>query len=115
MWRLWDYIVYFLLCVVFFFFFKQKTAYELRISYWSSDFCSSDLHQPEPITQIDNIAAYNTREGLALNPEEIQYLEDVSRQLGRKLTDSEVFGRSEERSVGHECVSTCRSRWSPYQ
>src|SRR3546814_5545285 len=33
-----------LLCLCFFFFFKQKTAYEMRISDWSSDVCSSDLH-----------------------------------------------------------------------
>src|SRR3546814_9394128 len=36
----------FLLCVIFFFFFKQKTAYEMRISDWSSDVCSSDLTVP---------------------------------------------------------------------
>ncbi|HEU5145263.1 MAG TPA: phosphoribosylformylglycinamidine synthase, partial [Chryseosolibacter sp.] len=55
-------------------------------------------HQPEPIISIDNIAAYNEKEGLALNAEEIAYLEDVSRQLGRKLTDSEVFGFSQVNS-----------------
>lgn len=52
-------------------------------------------HTPEPIREIDNLAAYNEQEGLALSQEEIDYLEGVSRQLGRKLTDSEVFGFSQ--------------------
>ncbi|HYW95124.1 MAG TPA: AIR synthase-related protein, partial [Bacteroidales bacterium] len=53
---------------------------------------------PGPIEQIDNIAEYNKKEGLALNPEEIQYLEDLSQRLDRKLTDSEVFGFSQVNS-----------------
>ena len=48
--------------------------------------------KPAPIIQIDDLEAYNEQEGLALSPEEIAYLHDVERQLGRKLTDSEVFG-----------------------
>ena len=48
--------------------------------------------KPAPILQIDDLEAYNEQEGLALSPEEIAYLHDVERQLGRKLTDSEVFG-----------------------
>lgn len=55
-------------------------------------------HQPDPIVEIDDIAAYNLNEGLALNTDEIQYLEGVSRDLGRKLTDSEVFGFSQVNS-----------------
>ncbi|HEY9008353.1 MAG TPA: phosphoribosylformylglycinamidine synthase [Ohtaekwangia sp.] len=55
-------------------------------------------HTPEPLLEIDNIAAYNEKEGLALSSVEIEYLEDVSRQLGRKLTDSEVFGFSQVNS-----------------
>lgn len=55
-------------------------------------------HQPEPVIDIDDIAAYNEKEGLALSEEEIDYLEKVSRQLGRKLTDSEVFGFSQVNS-----------------
>ena len=51
--------------------------------------------QPEPIRQIDDIAAYNTSEGLALSEEEVAYLEQVSQRIGRKLTDSEVFGFSQ--------------------
>ncbi len=53
---------------------------------------------PEEILDIDNIAAYNTQEGLALNKEEIAYLEGVSKELGRSLTDSEVFGFSQVNS-----------------
>src|SRR5690606_22246709 len=49
-------------------------------------------HTPEPVVEIDDIAAYNEKEGLALSAEEIDYLNDVAKQLGRKLTDSEVFG-----------------------
>src|SRR3546814_11140542 len=82
-----------------FFFFKQKTAYEMRISDWSSDVCSSDLrHMLLDITkwvaQIDSVD---------------RIPEMVSR--GYALAAS---GRSEERRVGKECVSTCRSRRSPY-
>ncbi len=55
-------------------------------------------HQPEPIRDITDIAAYNREEGLALSAEEIAYLEDVSRRLGRPLTDSEVFGFSQVNS-----------------
>ncbi|WP_103864076.1 phosphoribosylformylglycinamidine synthase [Aquimarina sp. I32.4] len=53
---------------------------------------------PESIIDIDDIAAYNTAEGLALNNEEIEYLENVSKKIGRKLTDSEVFGFSQVNS-----------------
>ena len=49
-------------------------------------------HQPEPIRQVDDLEQYNEQEGLALSPEEIEYLHQVSAQLGRPLTDSEVFG-----------------------
>ena len=48
--------------------------------------------KPAPILQIEDLEAYNEQEGLALSPEEIAYLHDVEGQLGRKLTDSEVFG-----------------------
>ena len=48
--------------------------------------------QPAPIQHIENLEEYNEQEGLALSPEEIEYLHKVEGQLGRKLTDSEVFG-----------------------
>ena len=54
--------------------------------------------KPEPIIEIEDIATYNSNEGLALNNEEIEYLEGVSKKIGRKLTDSEVFGFSQVNS-----------------
>ncbi|MBE0674070.1 MAG: phosphoribosylformylglycinamidine synthase [Bacteroidales bacterium] len=54
--------------------------------------------KPEPVREIDDIAAYNDSEGLALSSEEISYLEQLSRDIGRKLTDSEVFGFSQVNS-----------------
>ena len=48
--------------------------------------------QPDPIVYIEDLEAYNLQEGLALSAEEIAYLKEVSEKLGRKLTDSEVFG-----------------------
>src|SRR3546814_2244363 len=79
------------ICV--FFFFKQKTAYEMRISDWSSDVCSSDLRLCCDF--------------------QLQEIAHILRALQRGAT-SEHSLRSEERRVGKECVSTCRSRWSPY-
>ncbi|MDX1363491.1 MAG: phosphoribosylformylglycinamidine synthase [Arenibacter latericius] len=66
----------------------------------------SSLHQdifkvdvvPAPIQEIEDIAAYNEQEGLALNEEEVDYLKEVSKKIGRKLTDSEVFGFSQVNS-----------------
>lgn len=54
--------------------------------------------KPEPIIYIDDIATYNLTEGLALSEEEITYLENLSKKVGRKLTDSEVFGFSQVNS-----------------
>src|SRR3546814_17097786 len=82
-----------------FFFFKQKTAYEMRISDWSSDVCSSDLAIPTP-----GPARSASRPGRARRPRSPPSPAPPSRQAWR----------SEERRVGKECVSTCRSRWSPY-
>src|SRR3546814_5216765 len=96
-----------LIAIYFFFFFKQKTAYEMRISDWSSDVCSSDLlikqgpgNDPGSSSQLDDQSVIGAG-----------YFEGhVFCQKSRAWTD----GRSEERRVGKECVSTCRSRWSPY-
>src|SRR3546814_6174057 len=83
-----DYLV--LLC-----FFKQKTAYEMRISDWSSDVCSSDLAwRSAPPACRAGAASWARR--------------------GGNGDSRPAHGRSEERRVGKECVSTCRSRWSPY-
>src|SRR5216110_3556491 len=77
-------------CFLFFFFFKQKTAYEISSRDWSSDVCSSDL-QAAALTNRDLAAA------------------DLKR-----YTELRQQNRSEERRVGKECVSLCRSQWSPY-
>lgn len=54
--------------------------------------------QAEAIAYVDDVAAYNRREGLALSDEEIDYLNEISRKIGRPLTDSEVFGFSQVNS-----------------
>jgi phosphoribosylformylglycinamidine synthase len=53
---------------------------------------------PEPILEIDDIATYSAQQGLALSPEEIEYLNEIAKKIGRKLTDSEVFGFSQVNS-----------------
>src|SRR3546814_7053412 len=78
--------------------FKQKTAYEMRISDWSSDVCSSDLSR----RRVDP-ARRSCCLGGGRNP-----------GGAHRRADLVVRTRSEERRVGKECVSTCRSRWSPY-
>src|SRR3546814_5508197 len=97
-----------------FFFFKQKTAYEMRISDWSSDVCSSDL------LVVTACKPWLTEEQFELLQ---RYLK--ARHPGGGMTEMDEMDfadmveqtpvdRSEERRVGKECVSTCRSRWSPY-
>lgn len=54
--------------------------------------------QPEPILEIDDIAGYNKTEGLALSPEEVEYLNNLATKLNRKLTDSEIFAFSQANS-----------------
>ncbi|GAL66644.1 phosphoribosylformylglycinamidine synthase synthetase subunit [Jejuia pallidilutea] len=54
--------------------------------------------KPEPILNIEDIAAYNVQEGLSLSDEEVAYLEGVAKKIGRPLTDSEVFGFSQVNS-----------------
>src|SRR3546814_9371193 len=94
---------------IFFFFFKQKTAYEMRISDWSSDVCSSDLVGGHHLEVVGEVVAGGTVQGPAV-------LLDVADEFHlphvRGALEHQV--RSEERRVGKECVSTCRSRWSPY-
>jgi phosphoribosylformylglycinamidine synthase len=53
---------------------------------------------PEAILNIDDIAAYNKQEGLSLSPDEVEYLDNLAIKLGRKLTDSEIFGFSQANS-----------------
>src|SRR3546814_1356828 len=98
-----------------FFFCKQKTAYEMRISDWSSDVCSSDLIRNylsssltifiEPICDQFEVPA---------GGEAVVTLEDGRPRSIDVHPDNWISIRSEERRVGKECVSTCRSRWSPY-
>src|SRR3546814_4190886 len=84
-----------------FFFFKQKTAYEMRISDWSSDVCSSDLLG----RSLGDLGGLGLLDGRLL---------DSGLLDNRSGRGSGLLRRSEERRVGKECVSTCRSRWSPY-
>src|SRR3546814_13730175 len=149
------------------FFFKQKTAYEMRISDWSSDVCSSDLYRPEVAAFVATVpvahhlasatlGTFHERRGeqallrgggalpatwgrVFAENSEIKWDGDVAPSLDGDLTGfqigqdfagfgeeggtnirlgafvgrSSTDGRSEERRVGKECVSTCRSRWSP--
>src|SRR3546814_2173171 len=100
-----------------FFFFKQKTAYEMRISDWSSDVCSSDLVAP-----ADAVA---TRDDRSLRSDTIVVTASRTEEFAGTKTETPLIetpqpitviteDRSEERRVGKECVSTCRSRWSQY-
>src|SRR3546814_3522576 len=96
------------------FFFKQKTAYEMRISDWSSDVCSSDLFAF--VMQglgSGPISLFGTPE------QKRRWLPGVANgskiaALAMSEPDAGSDVRSEERRVGEECVSTCRSGWSPY-
>src|SRR5690606_13925404 len=54
--------------------------------------------QPAPVKSVPDIEAYSRQEGLALNDEEIEYLNNISKELDRPLTDSEVFGFSQVNS-----------------
>src|SRR3546814_15273347 len=121
-------------CFLGFFFFKQKTAYEMRISDWSSDVCSSDLHGT-----LDQLVLHQYAEGVGVPGIEHHHPGAAGNQrfhrghpecmLGARRLD-DIHGdpdvddpahaappsksRSEERRVGKECVSTCRYRCAPY-
>src|SRR3546814_6393212 len=100
-----------------FFFFKQKTAYEMRISDWSSDVCSSDLNTI-PLSIIDRIEVLEDGASSIYGSDAIAGVVNIITRRsidGVKLDfNCGDYDRSEERRVGKECVSTCRSRWSPY-
>src|SRR3546814_2121463 len=100
-----DYLIVILLTYEFIFCFKQKTAYELRISDWSSDVCSSDLLKSS-LRQGDILGRLGGNEFGIFARLKMAFptrckLSSASTEIGRA-------------SVGKECVSTCRSRWSPY-
>src|SRR3546814_14301587 len=97
----------------------------MRISDWSSDVCSSDLH-PVWISGIKtNTRDFSHRNSVELHLasltktadgtiENDPILVEITGELGLTEPEDEAE-RSEERRVGKECVSPCRSRWSPYQ
>src|SRR3546814_6809705 len=95
-----------------FFFFKQKTAYEMRISDWSSDVCSSDLsrHHWASADAFVVTPSRSERSG----PDAAGGGAGAAKSGPTAQADSISAERSEERRVGKECVSTCRSRWSQY-
>src|SRR3546814_12656109 len=125
-----------------FFFFKQKTAYEMRISDWSSDVCSSDLillaerrawpcHLPrccpEKVIRNRERSLHITIQSQCFIKATQRYCSQIVSIQRRRAHPPKQLGfegrrdsrggepmRSEERRVGKECVSTCRSRWSPY-
>src|SRR3546814_4789894 len=96
-------------CVCLFFFFKQKTAYEMRISDWSSDVCSSDLERKPGRTEGRWDPDVRPGTGRRAGPDGHGLSELQSVAALHRAPE-----RSEERRVGKECVSTCRARWSPY-
>src|SRR3546814_2253655 len=122
----------FSVCV--FFFFKQKTAYEMRISDWSSDVCSSDLAGSAlVVTRAKEPPLSNSKSTFSAQPSgsracaakslwivmESCYEKDGETacpgRAARVRQASCIYNsgtRSEERRVGKECVGTCRSRWS---
>src|SRR3546814_5605436 len=99
--------MYCMLLHVYFCFFKQKTAYEMRISDWSSDVCSSDLKRQ----LYADMAGCLAPGGALVVCDLVETLTAEGRRLYAKARDD---GRTEERRVGKECVRTCRYRWSPY-
>src|SRR3546814_8505499 len=104
---------------VVFFFFKQKTAYEMRISDWSSDVCSSDLGDAQVAGNV-RIAGLNllnlfNGDGNGGGFPTARGARDVAGyQMQQAKLVAVIQARSEARRVGKECVSTCRSRWSRY-
>src|SRR3546814_12527218 len=99
----------------------------MRISDWSSDVCSSDLQTPE-----NTLSAYSDNAAVVAGYESQRFRPDPAtggyraeapvesafcitvKTHNHPTAISPFAGRSEERRVGNECVSTCRSRWSPY-
>src|SRR3546814_10404202 len=110
--------------IVLVFFFNHKTAYEVRISDWSSDVCSSDLwiglggtHSAVCATEV------STEEYLAYTTEETEKMEvmqlaseldgNVELAIKRIAIERRDKARSDERRVGKECGSRCRTQWAP--
>src|SRR3546814_14155788 len=115
---------------VVFFFVKQKTAYEMRISDWSSDVCSSDLLDGGGtcyafgdwvLREVERVLVDGEGNEVALSSGEYHLLHALVRHPRQVMSRDRLLDlvrgreadRSDERRVGKECVSTCRSRWSP--
>src|SRR3546814_20895486 len=113
-------------CMITCVFFKQKTAYEMRSSVWSSDVCSSDLDDYKAwlawaLDEMDgcDILVPISSAGGGMGSEKYWHNAFEVDVMGPvRAVEAVITGmtekRSEERRVGKECVSTCRSRWSPY-
>src|SRR3546814_12387553 len=116
--------------------FKQKTAYEMRISDWSSDVCSSDLlaieirHLRAAVVTADTRSFSRAAKLLNVKQSALsRRVQALEQMLGVQLFERtkrgtfatengkaflKVAERSEERRVGQECVSTCRCQWATY-
>src|SRR3546814_2899718 len=101
-----------------FFFFKQKTAYEMRISDWSSDVCSSDLWGPSRCTSARTgaMSTRGARSGscsrhIVRSRRPMVSTDGDTRSNGSVSQAGNVSTRSEERRVGKEGGGQCRSRW----
>src|SRR3546814_1158273 len=111
---------------MFFCIFKQKTAYEMRISDWSSDVCSSDLDRDDVLVFRTLPLTYDTMLSGSARTEFFVSCDTPDADVTIKLIDEyppsadypdgyamNLAHRSEESRVGKECVGTCRSRGSP--
>src|SRR3546814_9134348 len=102
----------------YFFLIKTKTAYDMRISDWSSDVCSSDLENRIRAEGFPNYSVTPPGEREVYFPITLiePFDERNQRAFGYDMFSEpvrrEAMRRSEERRVGKECVSTCRLRWS---
>src|SRR3546814_4338845 len=92
------------------FLFKQKTAYEMRISDWSSDVCSSDLLDVGEVRR--GILGLEIAPAL-MRPARLRHHRNQFGLHHDAAVGPLVLEEIGERRVGKECVSTCRSRWSP--
>src|SRR3546814_8408649 len=111
--------MYVWILVLCFFFCKQKTAYEMRISDWSSDVCSSDLRMTCPTGRLLFRQPSPTHPKTVKNVMKFLMVKNwKSIPLSPSMYSSESpnapSSSSEERRVGKECVSTCISRCAPY-
>src|SRR3546814_10057542 len=122
-----------MIILVVFCFFKQKPAYERRISDWSSNVCSSDRFRGRyhvlggTLSALDGVGPTDLNvDGLVarVNGGRVKEViiatnatvegQTTAHYITDRVAPSGVQIRSEERRVGKECVRTCRSRWSPY-